>query len=67
MFFFTHLEDEFYQKKDLYGDKDLVLAKKAMLELEKFCQSVETLPEHYSQFYLQKMASLINSRLIERK
>jgi tRNA wybutosine-synthesizing protein 5 len=64
--FFKHLSDEMYEAKDLYGNKDLIIAEQAMAEVEKACERLGNLPAHYSQFYLRKLLSSVESHLVKK-
>eukprot|EP01127_Copromyxa_protea_P022393 TRINITY_DN8005_c0_g1_i1.p1 TRINITY_DN8005_c0_g1~~TRINITY_DN8005_c0_g1_i1.p1 ORF type:complete len:1059 (+),score=205.67 TRINITY_DN8005_c0_g1_i1:15-3191(+) len=61
--FFKHLSDGMYEPKDLYGNKDLLVAEQAMADVEKACQKVANLPAHYSQFYLRKLLGIVEAQL----
>eukprot|EP00050_Salpingoeca_kvevrii_P011409 m.15146 g.15146 ORF g.15146 m.15146 type:complete len:1016 (-) comp3415_c0_seq2:71-3118(-) len=52
-FFFRHLEPEMYQRKDLYGNKDLVPAAKALDAVEAQCAPLASLPPYYRDFYVR--------------
>ena len=53
--FFRHLPQECYERKDVYGNKDLAVFNKAMEILQK----VKDLPEVYSKFYRQQLTDFI--------
>lgn len=64
--FFKHLSDEQYESKDLYGNKDLVIAEQAMNDVIKACERLDNLPSHYSQFYLRKLLDIVDSHLSKK-
>lgn len=64
--FWKHLDDKFYDKNDLYGNKDLVMAQKAFISTEKAIKELNQLPIHYKSFYtkriIQKFQENINNK-----
>ena len=61
--FWKHLGDEMYEKKDLYGNKDLLPAAKAMKDGEDICSMLSQLPPYYRGFYARKIIANIKSTL----
>lgn len=72
--FWKDLPDEFYEKKDLYGNKvkrnlemltlvfqDLIPGFKAMKEAESIVQTLQQLPEYYREFYARTVIANIKS------
>jgi hypothetical protein len=59
--FWRHLEADQYEKKDLYGNKDLVLATKAMKEADQVISTLQSLPEYYRPFYAKKIIETMKS------
>jgi len=57
--FYKTLDDTFYDQKDIYGNKDLIPASRAMQMLEKATKVLESLPSEYRDFYLRLMISKI--------
>ena len=57
--FYKTLEDTFYDQKDVYGNKDLIPASRAMQMLEKSIKMLESLPSEYRDFYSRIMISKI--------
>ena len=53
--FFRHLPSACYERKDVYGNKDLAAFNKAMESLQK----VKELPEVYSKFYREQLSDFI--------
>jgi tRNA wybutosine-synthesizing protein 5 len=60
--FYKHLDDEAYTKKDLYGNKDLVQAEKAMEQLDQMISTLKTLPPYYQEFYANYLLSQFKSK-----
>jgi len=59
--FWKHLDEDNYEKKDLYGNKDLLLGAKALKEVEALCQTLSQLPEYYREFYAKKVISKVEN------
>ena len=55
--FFRHLPDDSYERKDLYGNRDLVEANVADAAIGKAIESLNTLPDHYKEFYKSRAIS----------
>ena len=53
--FWRHLPDSFYERKDLYGNTDLVEANQADKHVEAALQLLEQLPPHYRSFYTARL------------
>ncbi|XP_065673076.1 tRNA wybutosine-synthesizing protein 5 [Hydra vulgaris] len=53
--FWKHLNDKMYNKKDIYGNKDLVPAEKAMQSFDKIIKLLEELPIDYKDFYMKRL------------
>jgi len=51
------------RKKDLYGNKDLVLGTKAMEEASTLTQSLMQIPEYYREFYARRVLQNIKTSL----
>jgi len=62
--FWKHLNDEFYEKKDLYGNKDIFPAQLAMKEADKLCQTLASIPPYYREFYIKKITAHWKSTLL---
>ncbi|KRX70708.1 tRNA wybutosine-synthesizing protein 5 [Trichinella sp. T6] len=52
--FWQHLDNSFYDKKDLYGNRDLILAQKAFQCFDQGAKLLEKLPSPYRQFYFSR-------------
>ncbi|KRZ86042.1 tRNA wybutosine-synthesizing protein 5 [Trichinella sp. T8] len=52
--FWQHLDSSFYDKKDLYGNRDLILAQKAFQCFDQGAKLLEKLPSPYRQFYFSR-------------
>ncbi|XP_023216673.1 tRNA wybutosine-synthesizing protein 5-like [Centruroides sculpturatus] len=63
--FWKNLEDTYYDKKDIYGNKDLILANNAFDHLEKALRSIKDLPSDYRKFYACRLISKIQETLKE--
>lgn len=53
--FWRHLQPGAYQRKDLYGNRDLVPAAAASKAVEEAVQQLQQLPSYYSQFYADRL------------
>ena len=63
--FWKHLDDCFYEKKDLYGNKDLVQATKAFQSTDKSIKELNMLPKVYRDFYLKRVIEIYKHNLAE--
>lgn len=61
--FFRHLETEQYPQKDLYGNKDLVSAERALVLTDQTIDAIKQLPEYYREFYARTAIEKIKSAL----
>jgi tRNA wybutosine-synthesizing protein 5 len=61
--FWRHLESEFYDKKDIYGNKDLVQAQRALQMVDKAVAALKDLPEEYKDFYGRRLVNIIERKL----
>lgn len=61
--FWKHLDDQYYEKKDLYGNKDLSIALKAFQSAEKSIKELNTLPNVYREFYFKRIIELFKQNL----
>lgn len=61
--FWKNLEDFYYDKKDVYGNKDLILANNAFIHLDKALKSINDLPDEYKNFYGQRLIAKIQEIL----
>ncbi len=63
--FWKHLDDSFYEKKDLYGNKDLVNASKAFQSTDKCMKELKLLPNVYKNFYIKRIIEIYRQNLTE--
>lgn len=61
--FWRHLEEKFYDPKDIYGNRDLLPATRAFQSLEKTLKILNELPADYKDFYGRKMIGLLREKL----
>ncbi|XP_002737984.1 tRNA wybutosine-synthesizing protein 5-like, partial [Saccoglossus kowalevskii] len=60
--FWRHLNDSFYDKKDVYSNKDPVIATRASQILDRALKTLDELPEEYRDFYARKMVTKIQTK-----
>ena len=60
--FWRELEDKLYDPKDPYGNKDHLLAVKAMRMLDNMMKQLQDLPEEYKDFYARKLVSRVQEK-----
>lgn len=53
--FWKHLDESFYEKKDVYGNKDLIPFKRAHEFTEKAIKELKHLPADYREFYTKRL------------
>lgn len=61
--FWRHLDDAVYDKKDVYGNKDLLPAQRAFQLVDKAITTLAELPDEYRDFYAQRLVNNIKSQL----
>ena len=61
--FWRHLDDAVYDKKDVYGNKDLLPAQRAFQLVDKVIGSLAELPDEYREFYARRLVTNIESQL----
>lgn len=61
--FWRHLPTSFYERKDLYGNRDLVPANLADQAAEEVVRHLKTLPHHYRAFYTRRLLSRVHQSL----
>ncbi|CAF0715070.1 unnamed protein product [Brachionus calyciflorus] len=61
--FWKHLDDEFYEKKDIYGNKDLLNAQKAFLFTDKSLKELNSMPLYYKEFYTKRIIEALKDNL----
>ena len=62
--FFRHMNADAYQSKDLYGNKDPLLAQKAQQLLEQAEAHLSELPLEYRRFFARKLILDIKKSLL---
>jgi tRNA wybutosine-synthesizing protein 5 len=62
--FWRHLPPGYYDKTDVYGNKDLVAAAKAEQILDRSLKQLSSLPAEYRDFYARKMIVRIQTQLL---
>ncbi|GAB6021851.1 hypothetical protein CHUAL_004423 [Chamberlinius hualienensis] len=62
--FWKHLENQFYDGKDVYGNKDLVPAAQAINLVEKSIKLLESLPGDYKDFYGRRLITQIQNKVL---
>lgn len=60
--FWKHLEDNMYDNKDIYGNKDLQPAARAMQIVDRAIKTLEELTPVYRDFYARRLVSKIESK-----
>ncbi len=60
--FWRHLSPDYYDKSDVYGNKDLLAAASAERILDRSLKQLELLPNDYRDFYARKMIARIQTR-----
>ncbi len=61
--FWKHLDEAFYDKNDLYGNKDLVGACKALDSTKRSLKELNNLPKDYKDFYIRRMIQILKESL----
>jgi hypothetical protein len=57
--FFRHLDSAEYNRKDLYGNKDLLRASEAQILIEKAMDMMKGLDPHYYDFYIDRFKAIL--------
>ena len=65
--FWKNLEEQLYDKKDPYGNKDLLPAAKAMRMLDNVWHQLDGLPEQYRDFYARQLISRLEEKCLSNK
>ncbi|CAL8072283.1 unnamed protein product [Orchesella dallaii] len=63
--FWKNLGEQLYDKKDPYGNKDLIPAQLGYRTLDKIIGQLHTLPPQYQDFYLRRMVVRLEKRIDE--
>ncbi|KAL3853893.1 hypothetical protein ACJMK2_013192 [Sinanodonta woodiana] len=62
--FWKHLDDNFYDSKDTYGNKDPLPATRAMQILDRALKTLDELPLEYREFYARRLVHRIQSKAL---
>jgi tRNA wybutosine-synthesizing protein 5 len=65
--FWKNLNPELYDKKDAYGNRDLLPAAKALRMLDNVWHQLDTLPPQYRDFYGRQLIARIESKCLSKK
>ncbi|XP_066991715.2 tRNA wybutosine-synthesizing protein 5 [Anabrus simplex] len=65
--FWRHLAYDFYDKKDPYGNKDLIPGSRALQMVENASKLLDTLPEEYRDFYVKRMIATLQNKYLTSK
>ena len=60
--FYKHIEDNLYDQKDVYGNKDPIPASRAAQMVDKAISMLNELPPEYKDFYSRILISKIESK-----
>ena len=63
--FWKNLEPELYDKKDPYGNKDLIPAAKSLRMLDNVIRQLEGLPADYKDFYGRQLVAKIEKKCLQ--
>ncbi|XP_046399477.1 tRNA wybutosine-synthesizing protein 5-like [Ischnura elegans] len=61
--FWKNLGPDFYDKKDIYGNKDVIPAARALQTLQNATKLLSSLPAEYKDFYYRRMISELENKL----
>lgn len=61
--FWKELDEVFYDKKDPYGNKDLLPAQQAFTALDKALANLSKLPPSYKEFYCHRLIAHIQKKM----
>lgn len=59
--FYKNLDERLYDQKDIYGNKDLVPAARAMQMVDKAIKMLDELPSDYKDFYSRLLIARVES------
>jgi len=65
--FWRHLDSELYDKKDIYGNKDLIPATQSMQMMEKIIKNLDKLPVEYRDFYARRMICTLENKCLVKQ
>lgn len=63
--FYKNLDEKFYDQKDIYGNKDLVPAARALQMVDKAVKMIDELPPDLRDFYSRVLVSRIENSFIK--
>ena len=63
--FWKNLDSELYDKKDPYGNKDLLPASKSLRMLDNVIRQLDELPSEYKDFYGRQLISKIEKKCLK--
>lgn len=61
--FWKHLDESLYEKKDVYGNKDLIPFERASDCARKAVRELKHLPKDYREFYTKRLIKLFTESL----
>lgn len=64
--FWKHLDDNLYDNKDTYGNKDLTPASRAMQIMDRAMKALEELPDSYKDFYARRLITRIERKCLQK-
>ena len=59
------IKQDFYDKSDVYGNKDLVHGANALLNLDKIIKNLNKLPIKFRKFYMKVMIERLNNQITQ--
>ncbi|WAR09939.1 TYW5-like protein [Mya arenaria] len=62
--FWKHLDDQMYDNKDTYGNKDPLPAGRAFQIADRAIKALEELPEEYRDFYARRLINRIENKAV---
>ena len=65
--FWKNLEEKLYDKKDPYGNRDLLPAAKASRMLDNVWHQLDTLPDEYRDFYARQLIARLETKCLIKK
>ncbi len=60
--FWRHLASDYYDNKDVYGNKDLTIASRAMQVMDRAIKMLDDLPQEYRDFYARRMVIKLQNK-----
>ena len=62
--FWKHLDDDMYDNKDTYGNKDPMPAGRAFQIVDRAIKALEELPREYKDFYARRLIDKIEKSAV---